>query len=362
MKKVYLTLTVVSVFGMLMFFGCSKEEAQNKEKQEGIFQPSEKDLQIKGKILDFSSKIDYARENPNLKSGGDDLTLDEAVWNIEALANYNYADASAEFEGYKAETAEIEVPLTDGKVSMVDAAIAYDQMIDTLAQHFSQVPDADKHLVLADVSLKEINGLTATFNVTSGIGTSGSNPFAGFGEDDYWFYANGAGKCGEYIGQGIGSDAAEQIQNKINMRIALPIGHKYFVDINIVSCSPFTNNLVLDNTINCTCCDLINPDDPEPWNNINDFLLFYGYDNSSGYPNFHTCIPPNEMNFYLNSMEHIVYDMCYECFPGELDGKLFASCDLYGDLVPLMDETYIMHIANIRYGVSVGSGDPPKDL
>jgi len=73
---------------MLVFFGCSKEEAQNKEKQESVFQPSKKDLQI-------------------------------------------------------------EVPLTDGKVSIVDAVIAYDQVIDLLAQHYSKVSGTDNHLVLA---------------------------------------------------------------------------------------------------------------------------------------------------------------------------------------------------------------------
>ncbi len=354
MKKVYLTLTAVSVFGMLIFFGCSKEEAQNKEKQESVFQSSEKDLQIEIKILGFQTKVDYARANPNLKSGGDDLTLDEAVWNIEALANYNYADASAEFEGYVAETAEIEVPLTDGKVSITDAVIAYDQVIDSLAQHYSQVSGTDKHLVLADISLKETDGSTATFNVTSGIGKGGSNPFAGFGTDDYWRAATLDGKCD---GSGVGSDAAEQIQNKISMRKSLPLGHRYFVDVDVLECDYIHH--ILFNDVDCSDCDITNPDDETPNDNMYDEIIFRS---SSSFPNHHDCLIPDEMNFYLDGMEHFIYDLGYQWYPSELDGKIFASIDIEGIKLFVWGTFQPMHICSIRYGVSVGGDPPPKSF
>jgi hypothetical protein len=361
MKKFYLTFTVVSAIGLLIFFGCSKESNKDSGKQENVFQPTEKDLQIESKILEFESKIDFARKNPDLKSGGDDLTLDKAIWYIEALANYNYADASSGFDNYIGETAEIEVPLTDGKVSISDAVIAYDQVIDSLSEHFSHVSGTDKHLVLADNNLKEVNGATATFNVTSGVGDGPPNPFAGFGESDYWWWANLSGKC-DGSGQGVGSDAAEQIQSKVNRRIALPSGHKYFIDIKIVSCDPTSDEIKYDNTTTCTCCSLINPDDPIPGNNINDMLLFLNYGYPVAYPNFHTCIPPDEMNFYLGGLEDIVYDIAYDCFPLELEDKLFVSCDMVGDMLygggP---EYWVYHKVDIRYGISVGSGNPPPD-
>ncbi len=354
MKKVYLTFTVVSVFGMLVFFGCSKEEAQNKEKQESVFQPSEKDLQIEGKILEFQTTVDYARANPNLKSGGDDLTLDETIWNIEALANYNYANASAEIEDYVGETAEIEVPLTDGKVSIADAVVAYDQMIVILDEHYEQVEGTEKHLVLADVTLKEIEGKTATFSITSGIGKGGSwNPFGDFGTTDYWTWGMLYGKC-DGSGQGVGSDAAEQIQTKMNARISLPNGHKYFVDISVVYVDGASNDLVFDpdgeDPVVCESC-MTNPNDPFANDNMYDYFIFR---NHSSLPNFHDCLVPNEMNFYMDGMETITYGIAYDCFPTQLDGKIFASIDIDGEAY-INYTTTLFHHAWINYGISVHS-------
>jgi hypothetical protein len=128
-----------------------------------------------------------------------------------------------------------------------------------------------------------------------------------FGPTDYWYYGNLQGKC-DGSGQGVGSDAAEQIQYKVNMRRSLPAGHSYFTGIKNVFCDPSTDEIKFDGTTICEEGSLVNPNDPYPWNNINDMLLFINY----GYPeynNFHNCIPPDEMNFSLNGLEEIVYDI-----------------------------------------------------
>jgi len=46
------------------------------------------DQNIEQRILAFKERI-----SSNLKEGGD-YSISEAVWNIEALVNYNYADVS----------------------------------------------------------------------------------------------------------------------------------------------------------------------------------------------------------------------------------------------------------------------------
>jgi hypothetical protein len=367
MKKLYLTFTMISAIGLQVFFGCSKEAGENPGNQETVFQPSEKDLQIESKILAFKQKVEFARQNPNLKSG-DDLTIEDAVWNVEALANYTYADASTGFDDYISETSEIEVPLTNGLVSITDAGTAYNQIIDTLTEQYNQIPGQDKHLVMADVMLKETDGQSATFDVTAGFAKgTGSSGFSPFNINDHWKYGLGlynmGGYCdGPYEGTQKDKDAAEKIQYKINWRIAIPLGHQYFIDIKEVYVDGLEGLIFLDpyspNQTSCECCDLVNPNDLTVNDNMYDHYMFRSY---SGYPNHHECLSPSEMNFYLNSMEYIIYNIIYQCFPTELDGKIFSSSNIIGNYLINYNTTYF-HEAYIYYGTSVGSGITPQEL
>jgi hypothetical protein len=357
MKKIYVTLTLISAIGMLLFFGCSKEVEQKDTEQQKLFQPSEQDLIIEGKILAFKQKLDYVRENPNLKSGEEDMTIDEAVWNIEALVNYTYADASAEYENLITDQFNITVNLNDGKVDYSEVILTYDKIIDSIAVKFNQIESEDKVLIVANVSVVESDGQSVTLGIDPGIGTDGPPGWMNdFGLTDYWLYGQLDGKCDQYIGQGVGSDAAEQIQFKVNMRRSLPVGHSYFTGIKNVFCNPFEDLIKYEGTVFCECCSLINPNDPNPWNNINDMLLFYNYGWGN---NYHECIPPNEMNFYLDGLEEIVYNISYDCFSQQLSGKIFISCDLNWNLVYADEEFWIYHTVNIQFGTSVGSGGPP---
>jgi hypothetical protein len=358
MKKLILTLAIISVTGILIFSGCTKDTEQKDTRQQ-VFQPSEQDLAIEGKILDFKQKLDYARENPNLKSGEDDMTVEEAVWNIEALVNYTYADASAEYENLVSKSFNITVGLTNGNIAFVEAGETYEKVVDSLSVKFNQITSENKILIVADISVIESDGETVTFGVDPGIGTDGPPGWMNdFGPTDYWFYGQLDGKCDQYIGQGEGSDAAEQIQFKVNMRRSLPVGHSYFTDIKNVYCNPLEEVIVFENNVYCECCDLVNPNDPNPWDNINDMLLFFNY----GYPgvnNFHDCISPNEMNFYLDGLEEIVYDISYDCFNQQLNGKIFSRCDMNWEFAYGYPNYWIFHKVNIEYGTSVGSGGPP---
>jgi hypothetical protein len=366
MKKIFLTLTLISAIGMLLFFGCSKESEQKDTEQQKVFQPSEQDLLIEGKILAFKQKLDYVRENPNLKSGEEDMPVEEAVWNIEALVNYTYADASADFNTIVNDSVSITINLVDGKVAISDLTAAYDQIVDSLTEKYNQIQSEDKQLMIADISLIESNGTSAVFTVNSGISEGNSNPGGWFGPTDYWFYGNLLGKCDIYYGQGDGSDAAEQLQRKVNIRKSLPIGHRYFIDIKNVFCEALEDQIIYEpntpNVIECECCNLTNPNDPVPWNNINDKLLFFNHGYALGINNFHDCIPPDEMNFYLAGLEEVIYNIGYDCFSQQLSGKIFSSCNMDWGLLVAPEESWFFHTANIQYGVSVGSGIPPHEL
>jgi hypothetical protein len=353
---------------MLLFFGCSKEVEQKDTEQQKLFQPSEQDLLIEGKILAFKQKLDYVRENPNLKSGEEDLTLEEAVWNIEALVNYTYADATAEFNSIVHDSVSITVNLVDGKVAISDLTAAYDQIVDSLSIKYNQIQSTEKQLMIADISLKESNGTTAVLTVNSGISEGGSNPFAWFDVNDIWWFGMGNLNNGGYCG-GIynlthkNDDAGEQIQRKIMIRRSLPVGHRYFIDIKEVYSDGLELYIVYErNTpdeLECECCDINNPNDPIPNDNYYETLVYF---NTEDHPNFHGCLEQLEMNFYLASMEEIIYDMAFQCFPNELAGKIFADCNMDWNMVYYNEDLIYSHRNYIHFGTSVGSGIPPEEL
>ena len=88
MKKTKLTLVVI--FGLLIIaggifgVGCEKDTEQLKTDDDAVLE----------RILDF--KEDAEKPN-NLKSGGEDyISVEDAVWVVEAALNYTYCVVSEE--------------------------------------------------------------------------------------------------------------------------------------------------------------------------------------------------------------------------------------------------------------------------
>jgi hypothetical protein len=171
------------------------------------------------------------------------------------------------------------------------------------------------------------------------------------------------GYCdGPYEGTHTDSDAAEQIEEKINHRISIPVGHNYFVDISEVYFDGNDGEIIFEPdgvSIYCQCCDLLNQNDITPNDNMYDYYLFRSYSELS---NHHSCLTPDEMNFYLNGMETVTYDFVYDCFPVLLENKIFVSVNVLGDYILSPNSTKYIHRTWVNYGISVGSGNPPNEL
>ena len=67
----------------LVFTGCNK----NEDPADEALKQGEATL---ARIMNFKQQVDYYKANPAIKDG-ETVTLDEAIWNIEALFNLTYA-------------------------------------------------------------------------------------------------------------------------------------------------------------------------------------------------------------------------------------------------------------------------------
>ncbi|MDR0970658.1 MAG: hypothetical protein LBM67_09005 [Lentimicrobiaceae bacterium] len=221
----YFFLSVLAV-GSLIIYSCQKQNSEI-EKHENHTERSLKDSQIEKRIIAFRDKIDLIRENPTLKSGSDPVDVDSAVWYIEATSNLTYGDASFETEDFIVDSAFIEIPVTNGQILWIDVQAAYDQVIDSLAEHNANIIANQKQLIVADISLKEFDNNSAIFEVTSGFGTDGTS---GFGNSFPWYWGFDLGRC-DGSGLGVGLDAADIIASLANSTIAVPSRGSYYTDV-----------------------------------------------------------------------------------------------------------------------------------
>ncbi|MBC8319299.1 MAG: hypothetical protein H8E34_01115 [Bacteroidetes bacterium] len=327
----YFVLAIVIATSMIIY-SCQKEQT-GIDKTENQTEQSFKDTQLEKRIIAFRDKIDLIRENPTLKSGSDPMNVDSAVWYIEATSNLTYGDASFETEEFIVDSAFIEVPVTNGQILWADVQAAYDQVIDSLAEHNANIGANEKQLIVADISLKESDNNSATFEVTSGFGTDGTT---GFGNDYPWYWGWELGRC-DGSGLGVGADAADKIAYLANMLIPVPTGNSYYTDVEYRYVYPW------DYT-----------------DNNGDPMLFTDFQE---YTLNHQCLSTADIAGYKSNLMYIGTQetpsgkslIRYSLF----DMTIFDLCE---DPWPPHDCWYMEHHANIKYAIWHISSDPPEEF
>jgi hypothetical protein len=315
----------------LIIISCQKEQT-GIDKQETQAEQSLKDTQLEKRIVAFRDKIDLIRENPTLKSSTEPMDVDSAVWYIEATSNFTFGDASFETEEFIVDSAFIEVPVTNGQILLADVQAAYDQVVNSLAEHNANITANQKQLVVADISLKESDENFATFEVTSGFGTDGTT---GFGNNYPWYWGWELGRC-DGSGLGSGKDAADKIAYLANMEISVPVGHSYYTDVTEIEVWYW--------------------DVPTNSNPYGEYLLFHDFQEVTLN---HHCLSTAEISYYKNALG-IIANMYkpsgkslikYFCW----DETSFMICG--GD-----DCWDMCHVGRFKYGIWHISNNPPFEL
>jgi len=329
----FLGISVIFI-ASLIIYSCQKEKIGNDNSNNQTGQ-SLMDLQLEKKIIAFRDEIDFIRENPTLKSGGSPWEVDDAIYYIEALANYTYGDASYSRDGYTIDSSFIAVPLTDGLIPAANIPGIYDKVIDSLIAHKDRITSNEKQLIVADISLSGISGVAATFKVTSGFGTESDIP----GGNNYpWYWGWELGRC-DGSGLGVGHDAADKIAQLARVDISKPSGNSYydnptFIEVNYYNVP--TNN-----------------------NPYGSYMLFYDFQTVTLY---HHCCSTDEIWYYKNALNTIA-NMYLPT------GKSLIEYHLRDDTMYLLcgenenEDCWLMsHIATFTYGVWHTSSNPPEEL
>ena len=331
MKNIFKYTILLAGFAFL-FSACDKQSNMEMENSLDL----NKDQQLAKKIETFLSKI----ENPY--KSGETFTVDDAVWNTEAGLNFSYGDAGSAIHKTTVDSCFVEIPVENDQVELTDLAGAYDAIEEAVLEFYD---NADASFIIAmDVKVAEnLNkSSTVTLKTTTTVSSGPVYPGSPFEEWDYWYWGFGQGYCdGDSANVDSDSDAAEEIQFKIHQRKAVPGGKHYFTDVQEVPIDPYSHP---------------NPNDNIPNDNYYDNLMYSNYE---GYPNFHSCLSPDEMNFYLVGTETVIYNTANDTPPGEAPpNKMFISCDIYGDMGTSLGYNKYMHWGYATYGIPHNVPDP----
>ena len=269
-------------------------------------------------IENFKGKMEF-----DLKSG-ESISLDSAVWNMEATLNYDYADpdsASALFITRKSVyTLDIDA---NEFVTLTDVQTVYDLMEDTLEMQFLDLINTVKIIVMCDVSVDSTDSNKAYLTLTNGFGLDLPTQYDPFDEDDDWIWGTISGPlAGKCDGSDSTSDGSNELQKRLNNPLLVPGEQIFYTDIET------------------------------PERTGEDFLdengaprLYVGWD----YPQ-HNCLDNDTLTYYLWQSDEIIHNYSSE---GGLRpaNKSFVSLEIIDTMIYKSGGyTKHLHYYKVTYG------------
>lgn len=353
--KSILKQSMIVIFSVLLFFNCSKDEIKTVETAAEVetanssnlplfnqMQSNEKEAEkVRTKIRQFRERLKTVADGNALDKNGGTLTIEDAIWNIEAVLNATYAAADMPFEKLAIQTSNIVIPTENGYISDMEAFNAVTAASAKLAEHYNAITSTYKHPIVIDVELEATANDEITISMKSIITeeppTTTITPVGGCNifnnTNDYWYWGWDQGRCNGLSG-GQGLDAADVLATQLNARIPDPVNTLYFTNVT-------TTTLDYSN--------YPNPNDITPNNDYRDYLMFQCHLNTE--PQY-GCLSPDDMRFYYCSM----YDVINQEVPV---GKSFISIDLQDEQFVFGQSSALFHLGYLHFGTAVLCPCPP---
>jgi hypothetical protein len=340
-KAIFCTLSIAFIF-----FACSKDRIEGKMPKQtssniaNITQSSKvNDDETIIRINEFKQRLQQEEYSHGSFRGGEPMTKETAVWNIEALLNATYSESDKTYALMDVKTSTISMPISNNQVSDATMLSVYNNAKQSLVTQFTVLNKSNRHVILLDVNVENITSTQVDLTVTSIIGYGTSSlvkPLTCtnvFGSTDDWKWGFQGGKCENPV---LGLDATDKLEEAANLTSPLNSGHIYYTNIEKV---------IIDVTKQQPK-NLINPNDVLPKDNHRDYLVYKTYE-AIAMPNFEetACIDDADMNFYYCNL----LDIINFATP---TGKTFVSVDVIPKNIGQVGFGSRRHDGIIRYGIS----------
>lgn len=302
MKQRNLTIFLLSatLFATLTLSSCKKESTgTNNRTSETIDAQAEGTLK---RIMDFKEQLEYYRACPDLRDGAS-VTLDDALWDVEALFNLTYAYPELAY----AHTVVCDTVLfldveADNTVPFNRLTAFYDEMHGVVSTLYHGLDIDNKQFLILDVEEGEREGDAVAVRLHSVQGSvRGGDGFppgpdvpiteiGPFEDGPLWYYGENISNNGQI--EPLNTDAADLISLMLNFLLVpqAPEGQLYFY-------TDAQNNE-------------LRPNDFQPFSHVS-------YPNVGQYCEFYVGNPSipdywldtDQLNFYYFGERHLVLDI-----------------------------------------------------
>jgi len=230
MIKKFSKILVLVFLAFVALNSCQKQELQPNTNQN----QETKDL-VLNKILNFKNKVENYK---NIKTD-ETISIDSAVWYIEAALNYSYCVISEEQANSGAieqisDSIFYEINISDEKINLQSVIDVYLYIKEKMQTSIDKLPFEVKFFTITDVEFidgkfktKYIIRYKESENKSTGVYTITADWYWGY---DMGSYPWRAGKCDN---TNVGKDAVSEIIKWIQYRRQLPI-NVYYTDIHYV--------------------------------------------------------------------------------------------------------------------------------
>ncbi len=215
---------ILVIFVTLITFSSCNKEAELETTNDEVLE----------RILDFKEKV----ENPNQQKSGEEISVEDAVWLVEAALNYSYCMTELSdslLNQFVVDSLSLEINISNGEVFYSDVINSYIDISYEITDVLNSYNANLKKITLADVECDLDNSLIKVYFIigTKEIEEKSTKWFVGFGATDYWYWGWSLGKAPPYSGYE-GYDAGLRIQQYANLSIGRPAQYAYLTDIETI--------------------------------------------------------------------------------------------------------------------------------
>lgn len=301
------TLTV-----MILTISCTKEVSKNE-----VYQGRQS--AITQRLLEF-------KQSSMLKNDAS-YHCDSAIWYLEGILNLENAVNTHSFEDVIFYHDTINLVVNNDSIQSADYSAIYNEITAWLNSILVD-SNANVNFDFIDISLLEesFKSTSTQLVVSTSAGELTATTimnYVPFSQIDFWNWAWGEGKCGDFSGQAMGKDATTELQRKFTHPVSQPTAG-YFVSVE-------------DRTVMAFEYEENNP--------YSGYMMFYAGGSGSG-PGVGPCLSPEELNYYLSKFDFIKTDQCP-------NGKEFKTVEVEPTISTGIGYWDYLHQYNLYYGIKV---------
>lgn len=291
----------VFIFSAIFFFTACEKSNLNDVSENQVYDNTEQ------RILEFKTKVD------NKSKSSEEITIEDAVWLTEALANYQYCKITdekqqADLNAISIDSVFIDISVNNNSTTISETVNAYSEIEQTITSSFNKFDYEIKFYDLVDVEFLN-NQLRVYYAFAYNLDCESKTDCYSLNQD--WSFGMDFGKCD---GTCVGKDATDILYTHVNLYVAFP-GNQYFTDVHNFG---WTRPDATDNYGEYLFETNDNP--------YGDYLMFI-----KDIPNFQTysCIPANEMNYYVTGT-HQALNIMQDMIPTGYNFKSWKLTSFHG--------------------------------